>query len=61
MCIKLPHCFVQPIVTQFGEELKGDERVVVDQLISRQQCERLIELATVSSRALVQLVDLYTV
>lgn len=40
---------LQPIVTQFGEELKGDERVVVDQLITKQQCQRLIELATVSS------------
>ena len=40
-------CFLQPIVTQFGEELKGDERVVVDQLLTKQQCEKLIELATV--------------
>ena len=41
-------CFLQPIVTQFGEELKGDERVVVDQLLSKLQCERLIELASVT-------------
>lgn len=39
---------LQPIVTQFGEELKGDERVVVDQLLSKLQCERLIELASVT-------------
>ena len=47
-----PWCYraasLQPIVTQFGEELKGDERVVVDQLLSKLQCERLIELASVT-------------
>lgn len=44
-----PLCFfLQPIVTQFGEELKGEERVVVDQLLSKLQCERLIELASVT-------------
>ena len=35
-------------MTQFGKELKGEERVVVDQLITRQQCERLVKLAAVS-------------
>lgn len=39
---------LQPIVTQFGDELKGDERVVVDQLITKQQCQKLIDLASVS-------------
>ena len=55
-------------MTQFGEELKGDERVVVDQLITKQQCERLIKLAAVSlernvcvSRAVVMIFNVYSV
>ena len=51
-------CFLQAILTQFGEELKGDERVVMDQLLSKLQCERLIELASVNSHTYVNLAKL---
>lgn len=52
MCVYMYYVMLylglQPIVSQFGGELKGDERVVVDQMITEQQCQRLIDLASVS-------------
>ena len=41
-------CCPQPIVSQISEDLKGEDRVVVDQLITEKQCEKLIELTSVS-------------
>ena len=39
---------LQPVVVQTSADLKGPERVVVDRLISENQCQQLMDLASVS-------------